>query len=330
MLVISLTIIIMICEVVTSYYEIYNISFDGLYKLATIIGFGVSPVIPYILAITFKENISKKEIALYLLPLAINFILVIFSVKFGFIFKILENNTYARGSLFSVYMITYLIGIFMLLINTYTFSKYYYEAKFNTLILIFLFLIFGTTIQIFIPYIHTSWLCVTFSIAAYYSYFGELTEKQDPLTEVFNRRLYEDKLKVLEKSTDYTYIIFDIDDFKGVNDKYGHQYGDKCLSLIAKTIKETFLQTGICYRVGGDEFVVISTKECEKEANKSRDKLNKRLKIEKDKDNRIPGVTVGIASNNKKENRSLNSVILKADTNMYINKKKQKLEINTI
>ena len=52
-------------------------------------------------------------------------------------------------------------------------------------------------------------------------------------------------------------IVFDVDDFKHVNDVYGHVKGDLCLSVIANCIKGAYAQYGYCYRIGGDEFCVL-------------------------------------------------------------------------
>ena len=63
--------------------------------------------------------------------------------------------------------------------------------------------------------------------------------------------------RIEELKAGQTVVILDIDDFKKINDSFGHQYGDNCLKAIAKAIKSTFGNYGQCYRIGGDEFAVI-------------------------------------------------------------------------
>ena len=50
-----------------------------------------------------------------------------------------------------------------------------------------------------------------------------------------------------------------MDDFKQINDRYGHIQGDLCLAGIAECIKKSYANFGYCYRIGGDEFLVICT-----------------------------------------------------------------------
>ena len=52
-------------------------------------------------------------------------------------------------------------------------------------------------------------------------------------------------------------IVLDLDDFKYINDTYGHLAGDRCLREIAGCLKKAYSRYGNCYRIGGDEFVII-------------------------------------------------------------------------
>ena len=52
-------------------------------------------------------------------------------------------------------------------------------------------------------------------------------------------------------------IVFDLDNFKYINDTYGHQAGDQCLKVIAECLKKAYSRYGNCYRIGGDEFCVL-------------------------------------------------------------------------
>ncbi|MFN8446815.1 MAG: GGDEF domain-containing protein [Caldilineaceae bacterium] len=84
----------------------------------------------------------------------------------------------------------------------------------------------------------------------------------DGLTGVFNRRHFmELAARATSPSTndasDLSIILFDVDDFKQVNDTYGHQYGDLLLQEICNTIKEILRDGDIFARYGGEEFIIL-------------------------------------------------------------------------
>ncbi|MCG8012235.1 MAG: GGDEF domain-containing protein, partial [Candidatus Thiodiazotropha weberae] len=84
----------------------------------------------------------------------------------------------------------------------------------------------------------------------------------DPLTGMFNRRaLFEsmDKLftKAEAEAQPLSLMIMDVDLFKQVNDRYGHQAGDLVLKRVANTIKGRLRQEDIVGRIGGEEFLAV-------------------------------------------------------------------------
>ncbi|WP_247655198.1 GGDEF domain-containing protein [Pseudoalteromonas sp. MMG007] len=84
----------------------------------------------------------------------------------------------------------------------------------------------------------------------------------DSLTQLFNRRGFFNKAKeslnhLSNKGKSVSIIILDIDFFKRVNDKYGHDTGDHAIKWIAQSIKEQFMNAGISARIGGEEFAIL-------------------------------------------------------------------------
>ena len=78
----------------------------------------------------------------------------------------------------------------------------------------------------------------------------------DPLTRCLNRRKFMIDYDKAKKS-DHGFLIIDIDDFKAVNDNYGHDVGDYVLVKVVKAIKVALGNDLNCYRIGGEEFAVI-------------------------------------------------------------------------
>ena len=86
----------------------------------------------------------------------------------------------------------------------------------------------------------------------------------DPLTCVYNRRYFQDRLKeefkrFIRYNTLFSIAIIDVDYFKKINDTYGHPMGDVVLKDIARILKENSRETDIVARVGGEEFVILYT-----------------------------------------------------------------------
>ncbi len=93
---------------------------------------------------------------------------------------------------------------------------------------------------------------------------------RDPLTEVGNRRYFDATMqRELEgrtrpfgrrepDTTPLALLIFDLDDFKGINDRYGHQAGDAILQEAAARVLSVLRSTDTLARIGGDEFAVIA------------------------------------------------------------------------
>ena len=78
----------------------------------------------------------------------------------------------------------------------------------------------------------------------------------DELTGVYNRAGYKLLLSSVDLGSTYM-LLFDVDDFKNINDTYGHETGDKALVKLAKVLRGGFRADDLVCRIGGDEFVVF-------------------------------------------------------------------------
>jgi len=181
-------------------------------------------------------------------------------------------------------------------------------------------------------------LCITLFTLFYVSnlYFFELnnaTEKlayssnHDLLTGLFNRRFFEYIMKrsKTENENKYTIAIFDIDDFKKINDTYGHQAGDSVLKTVSKIIEGTSNKEYVPVRWGGEEFILYMPQTGENEAygylKSMCEKIRNTVVEFEDKKIRIT-ITVGMCTGmglNEYE-----AVIRKADDRLYNGKRNGK------
>jgi diguanylate cyclase len=87
--------------------------------------------------------------------------------------------------------------------------------------------------------------------------------KQDALTHLLERRflnpiLQQETKLAIQNGSSYAIIMADIDNFKQVNDQYGHQVGDQVLRSVSKTIKERIRLTDYAFRYGGEEVLILT------------------------------------------------------------------------
>ena len=92
----------------------------------------------------------------------------------------------------------------------------------------------------------------------------EYYSTHDPLTGLHNRRYFNDMLdyevgRSERHNHEFTVLMLDLDDFKDVNDTYGHPCGDSVLRQIAETMHATMRKGDLATRIGGDEFAIILT-----------------------------------------------------------------------
>ena len=91
---------------------------------------------------------------------------------------------------------------------------------------------------------------------------AEEVSQRDPLTGIYNRRGATMRIQTLlalreSGAGDWIFAIFDLNDFKAINDRLGHPQGDGVLMEVARILSSHFREGDICGRWGGDEFVIM-------------------------------------------------------------------------
>lgn len=143
--------------------------------------------------------------------------------------------------------------------------------------------------------------------------------EHDSMTGLLNKGSFEAVLESHLNNPHMACIVFDIDNFKNVNDTYGHDIGDQVIKAVASAIKTSFRDTDAVARIGGDEFAIIIK---EITADK-RDIIIQRLtnvrEILTDKASELPNVTlsVGIAFADEESRNNPKVIFLHADSVLY-------------
>lgn len=146
----------------------------------------------------------------------------------------------------------------------------------------------------------------------------------DELTGVYNRRgflaLAEQQIKTarrLEKGR--LLLSADLDNLKTINDTFGHKEGDSALIHAANVLKESFRESDIVGRIGGDEFVVFQMRSAEDASEKLTERLQKNLDIHNAETGRKYklSISVGIVRCDSDCTYSLDELLTQADKLMY-------------
>ena len=152
----------------------------------------------------------------------------------------------------------------------------------------------------------------------------ELTQ-QDSLTGIHNRRylderLTEELLRFKRHGSPFSLIIFDIDDFKNINDTYGHQFGDRILINLAGLCSTVIRGSDVLARFGGEEFCIILANSEGEGAISFADRLrclveNQVTRFNDEKDVSI-SISIGVSTISE-STLSVEQLLVQADTAMY-------------
>ncbi len=263
---ILLTLLILLLEILS---VVLNSGFPAnciiAHKLVDTAGFALTPLIPITVALYVLKRtnnytkISRPMVFWSGIPLVINSILSIGSYNFHWIFSITNENMYARGPLFFVSPLTsyfyYVINMLLLYTNRRKLPK-------EELIILSLLTIIPALLSSFQLYYFiylTIWNSVAIAVVINYIFLVHSQTKLDPLTGLGNRLAYTEYLAAVRKKSNLilSVINIDLDDFKSINDKFGHHEGDQVLILFAGYLENVFAGNGLAIRVGGDEFIIF-------------------------------------------------------------------------
>ena len=291
--------------------------------ICNVLGFSLAPVIPIILVTIFDIKIIKTNKYL-IMPSILNIIAVALSPWLGLIFYVDANNYYERGYLFFVFVAAYIINLTIFLVSAVqTGRKNHYPIKVKITALS-LFAVTGTSIQLVAPDIYSSWHCVTLSLLLYYLLLSEFDGSLDTLTRLHNRASYESAVKKLTRKEPHSIIVLDVNNFKEINDTYGHDFGDTVLKTVASVIRKSFDNRCSCFRTGGDEFYIINSEIDTKKLEYQLKTMTSNLEKERQIESRLPTVAYGYSIFNGGKAMDFQRVLKEADDQMYYYKNIQK------
>lgn len=246
----------------------------------------------------FEKKIRKKVILLCLIS--------IIAIMTEWVKEETIVTKLIKFSLFITLVIFF--NIFVLITN-----KGYKKVE---LCAIMIFLVIWEAILILNRKMEILWLLISIFSIFVYMYYKEIGENIDELTKVFNQKSFLNTTKNIKKKC--AIIIFDVNDFKYINDTYGHKQGDIILYKVANIIKQHYAEYGKTFRIGGDEFSVIM----EKSVDDAKEITSKFMDNYKEKrSEKMPYISYGVAIYDPKiaqlNYETIEDAIKEADKEMY-------------
>ena len=147
----------------------------------------------------------------------------------------------------------------------------------------------------------------------------------DSLTKIHNRVALRDAFSDMEKDASgcsYYFAMLDLDNFKMLNDTFGHEKGDQCLAEAGRILKSFCVEDATPYRFGGDEFCILFKNKEEEAVLLTLENIQEELRKNLRNKFGVP-VTVSIGVAKYTNNMTATQLLQKADMKMYQAKRKK-------
>lgn len=274
---------------------------------------------------------DSKGKVVRVLPVLLVIIMLVVNLFVKNIFFIDEFNLYHQGKLLFLYYVisySYFINVIVNFVTTWKKEKQS-QQEFKKLVIWALFPLIALIVQVFNH--RTTLIGVGFTISVLMIFLDGVKNNStiDELTGINNRRAFNISAnKLFSDNNNVMFLMLaDVNDFKKINDEYGHLMGDRALVDIAFMLKMAIKKTKKNYflaRFGGDEFIIVGKYDNEDTIKELIDSIKKEEDLinNSNKSYKIT-MSIGYAIKNN-SHLSVDDLISEADATMYANKKQVK------
>ena len=290
-------------------------------ELLIAIQFVLCPVSPLMIVLIFIDYPHNSYEKLLFLPLLTNIVMALGSINYDWVFYVDRIGVYHRGPWFLVSLFVTLFYMLSMLHFSYR-QKNRLNKHVETLLLsgILILIAGATVVEVIFKISFLAWSTTTVTVIIYYLFLTVQIILYDPLTGCYSRIAYAKKLGQIDSTKDCSLAMIDINDLKTINDKMGHEYGDRAICAVVNAIMKFKASDMDLYRFGGDEFVMLSIKRTPAQMSEI---LNQAQEFLNQSDHEV-SFAYGVASYSKSDD--LHKIIHKADEIMYLAKQNEKVQ----
>ena len=267
---------------------------------------------PFIIAQVVYTLVEKSRWFIFI-PALILAVINVISIFTGIVFGLGEDNSLQRGTLGYLPFIAVGLYIFFLI---YILLKRSNKRKMEVVPIAFLGFAFVS--GLILPFIfgsdYSKIFCtnIVTALYIYYDFTILMLTKKDPLTGLFNRQSYYAYINSRHYKIS-AIISIDMNGLKAINDNLGHTAGDEALIALADCFTRSLKRRQECYRIGGDEYIIVCKKNSQKDVEQLIERINNR--VEKTE----YSCSIGYGYNTD-GSKTVDEMIKESDEMMYANK----------
>jgi diguanylate cyclase (GGDEF)-like protein len=267
--------------------------------------------------------------------LGVNILFQIICLFTGWMIVINDDNSYSHGKLYNLYVALYFVIIILVIIEFMIYGRKFRKQNVASLYASLGLVIVGILFQeILGREVRLAYISLTMGLALLFIHNSEFAQLElddrfyeqkikileDPLTTLYSHYAYNTAIEEMRTfkflANDLVVFLIDVNELKATNDRLGHSAGDELIRGAANCIYAAFSHYGKCYRIGGDEFVVI--------ANISEDAIDEQMALLNDLTSKWQSgkgieltLSVGYAKASDNINSNIEELVNLADENMY-------------
>jgi diguanylate cyclase (GGDEF)-like protein len=222
-------------------------------------------VVVFIDYLAYKDMVrTKKFILVVSLILSAHAVILTLNVPLGFYFVISEDNFFVRGDKYYIRLIISYFAVILAIGDIIVSSKHLKQSQVYLIVFFAILSGTGAALDLILNTGNLIWPCLCAAFLYFYFFIIRADLNLDSLTGIGNRYSFDQFINKLTRQNtkqSYSIIMMDMNDFKKINDTYGHLEGDNALRDAAAIIKKCIRHSDFAARYGGDEFILAAKAE---------------------------------------------------------------------